>query len=78
MRDFIENLKYLTSSSNSSSRGFYIFIAIMLVVLLIAIPVMLILFIVNTIKYGFAVLPLILFIVVLALFIGTIIWLQRS
>lgn len=78
MRDFIENLKYLTSASNSSSRGFYIFIAIMLVALLIAMPVMLVLFIVNTIKYGFAVLPLILFIVVLVLFIGTIIWLQRS
>ena len=78
MRDFIENLKYLTSSSNSSSRGFYIFIAIMLVALLIAMPVMLILFIVNTIKYGFAVLPLVLFVVVLALFIGTVIWLQRS
>lgn len=78
MRDFIENLKYLTSASNSSSRGFYIFIAIMLVALLIAMPVMLVLFIVNTVKYGFAVLPLILFIVVLVLFIGTIIWLQRS
>ena len=78
MRDFIENLKYLTSPSNSSSRGFYIFIAIMLVALLIAMPVMLVLFIVNTVKYGFAVLPLILFLVVVALFIGTIIWLQRS
>ena len=76
MKDFIEELKYMCTSS--SAKGFYIFVAIMLVALLIAIPTMLILFIVNTVKFGFSPLFLILFLVALAIFIGVVIWLKKS
>ena len=76
MKDFIEELKYMCTSSNA--KGFYIFVSIMLVVLLIAIPVMLIMFIVNTIKYGFTPLFLILTLVALVIFIGIVVWLKKS
>lgn len=76
MKDFIEELKYMCTSSNA--KGFYIFVSIMLVVLLIAIPVMLIMFIVNTVKYGFTPLFLILTLVALAIFIGIVVWLKKS
>lgn len=76
MKDFIEELKYMCTSSNA--KGFYIFVSIMLVILLIAIPVMLIMFIVNTVKYGFAPLFLILTLVAIAIFVGVIVWLKKS
>lgn len=78
MKDFIEELMYMCSSSNTKSRGLYIFIAIALVVLAVGAVASLVLFIINTIKFGFTPLFLILFIVTVLLFIGTIVFLKKS
>ena len=78
MKDFIEELKYMCSSSNTKSRGLYIFITIFLCIMLIAIPATLILFIVNLVKGFFNPLFLILMIVALVIFVGLIVWLKKS
>lgn len=78
MKDFIDELKYMCSSSNTSSRGFYILIAIFLVAMVICIPVSLILLIINLVKGFFSPLFLILFIASLAITIGIVVWLKKS
>lgn len=79
MKDFIEELMYMCSASNTKSRGFYIGITVMLALMLIAMPVMLVLLIVNYVKFkAFQVLWLVLFFLVLIIFVGVIIWLKKS
>jgi hypothetical protein len=78
MKEFFEELSYMCSSSNTKSRGLYIFIAIALAIMAIALPVMLIMFIVNTVKFGFTPMFLILLAVDLVLLIGVIVWLKKS
>lgn len=78
MREFFEEFAYMCSSNNTKSRGLYIFIAIALVALLIGAVASLILFIINTIKFGFTPLFLILFLVTVILLVGIIIYLKKS
>lgn len=78
MKELLSDLAFMCSSSNTSSRGFYIFIAIGLAVLALGIPAMLVLLIVNIVKGASFVLPLILLIVAIAAFVGLIVWLKKS
>lgn len=79
MKDFIEELMYMCSASNTKSRGLYIGITVMLALMLIAMPVMLVLIVVNYVKLKvFQVLWLVLFFFVLIVFVGVIIWLKKS
>lgn len=78
MKEFFEEFGYMCSSSNTKSRGMYIFIAIALIVLALGSLASLILFVVNTIKYGFTPLFLILFVVSLLILVGMIVYLKRS
>ena len=78
MKEFFEEFAYMCSSSNTKSRGMYIFIAIALAVLALGTVASLVLFIINTIKYGFTPLFLILFVVSLLILVGIIVWLKKS
>ena len=78
MKEFFEEFAYMCSSSNTKSRGMYIFIAIALAVLALGTVASLVLFIVNTIKYGFTPLFLILFVMSLLILVGMIVWLKKS
>lgn len=78
MKDFIDELKYMCSASNTSSRGFYIGITLFLIVMAVCIPVSLILLIINLIKGYFSFMFLGLFIVSLAITIGLVVWLKKS
>lgn len=78
MKEFFEEFAYMCSSSNTKSRGLYIFIAIALIVLALGSLASLILFVVNTIKYGFTPLFLILFVVSLLILVGMIVYLKKS
>ena len=78
MKEFFEEFAYMCSSSNTKSRGLYIFIAIALIVLALGSLASLILFVVNTIKYGFTPLFLILFVVSTLILVGTIVYLKKS
>ena len=78
MKEFFEEFAYMCSSSNTKSRGLYIFIAIALAVLALGTVASLVLFIVNTIKYGFTPLFLILFVMSLLILVGMIVWLKKS
>lgn len=78
MKEFFEEFAYMCSSSNTKSRGLYLFIAVALAILAVGAVVSLILFIVNTVKYGFTPLFLILFLVTIVLFVGVIIFLKKS
>lgn len=78
MKEFFEEFAYMCSSSNTKSRGLYIFIAIALIVLALGSLASLILFVVNTIKYGFTPLFLILFVVSTLILVGMIVYLKKS
>lgn len=78
MKEFFEEFAYMCSSSNTKSRGLYIFIAIALGVLALGSLASLILFVINTIKYGFTPLFLILFVVSLLILVGMIVYLKKS
>ncbi len=79
MKEFLDELMYMCSSSNSKSRGFYIFIASCLVAMLIGAVVMVVILLINIIKFkAFSFLWLVLLILDIAAFIGVLIWLKRS
>lgn len=79
MKEFFEELMYMCSSSNTKSRGLYIFIAAMLVLLAVGGIGSLILLLVNVIVHKtFSMLWLILTVVIFAVLIGIIIWLKKS
>ena len=77
MKEFFEELSYMCSSSNTKSRGLYIFIAIAMV--LMAIGALTIMLIVNIVKFGaFSPLWAILLVVDVGALIGVIVWLKKS
>lgn len=78
MREFVSDLFYMCSSSNDKSRGFYIFVTVILAILTIAIPVMLGVLIFSIIKGGSIVLPIILTIAAIAIYVAVIVWLRKS
>ena len=79
MKDFIEELGYMCSASNTKSRGLYIMIAICLVILPVSAIAMGILLAINLIKYGaFVWYWAALLVFVIAVFIGLIVWLKKS
>lgn len=79
MKDFIEELMYMCSSSNTESRGFYMFITGALVAMILGAIAMIILLIINVIKFGaFSPMWAILLVVDLICLVGTIIWLKKS
>lgn len=78
MKEFFEEFAYMCSSSNTKSRGLYLFIAVALVILLVGSVASLALLLVNVIKGWFNPLFLILFIVQVVIFIGIIVFLKKS
>lgn len=77
MKEFIEELKYMCTSSKA--KGFYIFVTIVLVALILGCFVSLIMMVVNLIAYkAFSALWLVLFLVTLIITIAVIIWLKKS
>lgn len=77
MKEFIEELKYMCTSSKA--KGFYIFVTIALVALILGCFVSLIMMVVNLIAYkAFSALWLVLFLVTLIITIAVIIWLKKS
>lgn len=79
MKEFFEELMYMCSPSNTTSRGFYIFIAIAMATLAIGAIAMLVLMIVNLVKFGaFAWYWAAIFVFAVAALVGLIIWLKRS
>lgn len=79
MKEFFEELSYMCSSSNTKSRGLYIFIATAMALMFIGAIVMLVMLIVNVVKFGaFSPIWLILLIADLAALIGVFIWLKKS
>ena len=74
MSDFIEDLKYMCSSSNTSSRGFYLFVTAMLIL----IPLGAIASLVMMFVTGFTAAKIILFVVAVAIEAGVIVWLKRA
>lgn len=78
MRDFISDLFYMCSADNTKSRGLYIFITAALCFMLIGILGGFIGIIYTAIKHGPILMPLVLTLVILAIFVGVIIWLKKS
>lgn len=79
MKEFFEELSYMCSSSNTKSRGLYIFIATAMALMLIGAIAMVIMLIVNVVKFGaFSPIWAILLIADLAALIGVFIWLKKS
>lgn len=79
MKEFFEELSYMCSSSNTKSRGLYIFIAASMALMLIGAIAMVIMLIVNVVKFGaFSPIWAILLIADLAALIGVFIWLKKS
>lgn len=77
MKDFIDELKYMCTSSNA--RGFYIFVTVALIALIIGCIASLVMMLVNVIKFhAFSFFWLGLLIVTLILTIGVIVWLKKS
>lgn len=78
MRDFIDDLKYMCSADNTKSRGLYIFITAALIAMLVGIIGGVIGIVYTAIKGGAIMMPLILTIVIAAIFVGVIVWLKKS
>lgn len=79
MKDFIEDLKYMCSSSNTTSRSFYIIVTVALIALLIMVPISGVIIGINLAK-GYTV-PVVMYILLvgsLAAAIGVIVWLKKS
>lgn len=73
MRDFFDDLKYMCSADNTTSRGIYIVIAIALVLLPIASITGFVAFAMRKVVFS-----LILGIVAILLEVGLVIWLKKS
>ena len=77
MKDFIEELMYMCKESKI--KGFYIFITAMLCILPVAAIAMIVLLLINLIKYGaFVWYWAAILVFVIAVFIGLIVWLKKS
>lgn len=79
MREFFEEFAYMCSASNTKSRGIYIFIAVALALMLIGAVAMIVMLLVNVIKFGaFSPIWAILLLLDVIVFIAVIIWLKKS
>jgi hypothetical protein len=78
MRDFIEDLKYMVSASNTTSRGFYIFVTVVLILLLILAPISIVVAILYAMAGNSFVAPLAIGLLSVAALIAVIIWLKKS
>ena len=78
MKDFIYDLKYYCSSANTKSRGTYIMIAIILLILPIAAISGIVAEIVYISASNFQLLPLIITVVAIILEVLLIVWLKKS
>lgn len=79
MKEFFEELMYMCSSNNSTSRGLYIFIAIAMVLMLLGGVGSLVLLLVNLIVYKtFKIMWLVLTIAIFVILTIVIVWLKKS
>lgn len=79
MKEFFEELFYMCSSSNTKSRGLYIFIVVAMAVLLIGGIASVALLVINAVTTKtFSVLWLALALLTWGALIGIIIWLKKS
>lgn len=79
MKEFFEEFAYMCSASNTKSRGIYIFIAVALALMLIGAVAMIVMLLVNVIKFGaFSPIWAILLLLDVIVFIAVIIWLKKS
>lgn len=78
MRDFIDELKYMCSASNTKSRGTYIMIAGLLILLPILAVVGVIVAIVRHAVVAALAVGIVTAVVALAIWIALIIWLKKS
>lgn len=79
MKEFFEEFAYMCSASNTKSRGLYLFIAATLAFLVIAAVAMIVLLLINVIKYGafsFLWAGILLFDIVIL--VALLIWLKKS
>lgn len=79
MKEFFEEFAYMCSASNTKSRGIYIFIAASLALMLLGAVVMIVMLLVNVIKFGaFSPIWAILLLLDIIIFVAVIIWLKKS
>lgn len=78
MRNFIDELRYMCSSSNTKSRGLYILITIMLIVMPLGAIAGLVGFFICLAASNFVALPLIISIVLIIIEVALILWLVKS
>lgn len=79
MKEFFEEFAYMCSASNTKSRGIYIFIAVALALMLIGAVAMIVMLLINVIKFGaFSPIWAILLLLDVIIFIAVIIWLKKS
>lgn len=79
MGEFISELKYMCSADNTTSRGFYMFIAIAMIALAVLALVAVVLTVLNVIKgYGVNFLYVGMLVAAIAAEIGVFFWLKKS
>lgn len=78
MKEFISDLFYMCSASNTTSRTFYIIVTTILGILTLAIPGTLVFLIVSIVKGMAVVLPIILLVVCIIIYVAVLIWLKKS
>lgn len=79
MKEFFEEFAYMCSASNTKSRGIYIFIAAALALMLLGAVAMIVMLLVNVIKFGaFSPIWAILLLLDIIIFVAVIIWLKKS
>lgn len=79
MKEFFEEFAYMCSASNTKSRGIYIFIAVSLALMLLGAVAMIVMLLVNVIKFGaFSPIWAILLLLDIIIFVAVIIWLKKS
>lgn len=79
MKEFFEELGYMCSSSNTKSRGLYIFIVAAMILLLLGGVASIVMIVINLVKYkAFSFLWLGLSVVTIGALIGVVVWLKKS
>lgn len=78
MKDFFYDLKYYCSSANTKSRGTYIMIAAIIILLPIAAISGIVAEVIYIAASNFQLLPLIIAIVAIALEVFLVVWLKKS
>lgn len=78
MKEFLEEFIYMCSSSNTKSRGFYIFIALVWALLLLGGTGTIVLCVITAVKGWFQLYYLFLTAITWICFIGLTVWLKKS